>query len=532
MTYAFLVAGLLLWAIGIFPAKAELAEDTMGRTEVAMEAIILTRPEVDSPSEGWIFKDQNPVGSATPGLLGALALRFQLQSADEAAVHRYAQWFARTGLLHHTAARATLYLPHFVQEAYRRELPGELALLPYIESAFNPLAHSPARAVGICQFIPATGKRFALWQSALVDLRRDAVQCADAMYRYLAENYQRFGDWQLALAAYNAGEGAIARAVERNAKVGRRTDFPALNLPRETRNYVPALLGLARLVSDPLRYGVILPDLPMESGWRLVSLPSDVDVVTLLRLSGVDAQLFVQLNAGVLGPVVPRATHPKVALPYAAADRLEQAMAMQPAAAMSRWQTMKITVTTRLDRLAQSLRASEAVLRQANRIPSHHVMVMAGSSLLVPKTVQDDAQISVSSAQQATVKTMPSVRSRQVQTGNRLKSVRVVSKQTADRKIALHAGIQALKPRRVPFLGEQRSILLPIAMMSGQTLLLCTDGLHGFVTDRELAQMVQTGLGHPATPARMAQTPRRLLRRALQNQSDDDIAVMLLTRGG
>lgn len=344
------------------------------------------------PLDLW---DRLRQGFALPALEGEAAQR------AEAAAQRHAQ----SGLLQRSASRAQIYLYPFVAEAEKRGLPLELALLPYVESALNPHARSPVGAVGACQFMPATGKRFELAQSAWVDQRRDVLRCANAMLDYLSENHARFGSWHLALAAYNWGEGAVGRAVDKNRKANLPAAYEALSMPRETQNYVPALLGLAAVVADPGRYGVILPALPNVPPWVEVALPADMDVQRVLQLASVSHAEFDRLNPAILRPVIPKAVHSSIVLPPPAAERFVKALAQQrshKAMPLASWGALRVQRTERLTHMAKRLGCAAETLAQANSIPLNH-MVLAGSVLAVPKTSPRD--IDEHSASEGVVRT-------------------------------------------------------------------------------------------------------------------------------
>jgi len=186
-----------------------------------------------------------------PDLWARIRAGFALQDLETPDVERFANHFARTGWMEHLGPRARRYLYFLVVEAENRKLPSELALLPIIESGLNPNARSPANAVGLCQFIPATGKRFGLTQSVLADRRQD-VTCIAGMFDYLGQNAAMFGgDWHLALASYNWGENAVARAIEKNRAKGLPTDYLSLTMPTETRYYVPKLQALRNIIANP-----------------------------------------------------------------------------------------------------------------------------------------------------------------------------------------------------------------------------------------------------------------------------------------
>ena len=321
-----------------------------------------------------------PPHAPLTGLWLRLASGFQWPAAQDPEVQRLAARHAQQQLLWRTRDRAAMYLHLFVAEAETRGLPTELALLPYVESALNAMARSPVGAVGVCQFMPATGRRFKLAQSVFVDQRRDARRCAAAMFDYLQENHRRFGDWALALAAYNAGEGAVARALDRKLRLGLPTSFEALALPRETRLYVPSLLALVELLRDPARYGARLPDLP---AWAEVRLPADMDVRKVAALAGIPEAELRALNPAVHSLLMPKAAVPTLVLPAAAAQRFTDSLARH-AGPLSSWTAQQMSQTSRLADLAKATNTSAALIRAANNIPVHH-QVLSGSTLLLPK---------------------------------------------------------------------------------------------------------------------------------------------------
>ena len=324
-----------------------------------------------------------PPHAPLTGLWLRLASGFEWPAAQHPEVQRLAARHAQQQLLWRTRDRAAMYLHLFVAEAETRGLPTELALLPYVESALNAKARSPVGAVGVCQFMPTTGRRFKLAQSVFVDQRRDARRCAAAMFDYLQENHRRFGDWALALAAYNAGEGAVARALDRKLRLGLPTSFEALALPRETRLYVPSLLALVELLRDPARYGARLPDLPAWPAWAEVRLPADMDVRKAAALAGIPEAELRALNPAVHSPLMPKAAVPTLVLPAAAAQRFTDSLARH-AGPLSSWTAQQMSQTSRLADLAKATNTSAALIRAANNIPVHH-QVLSGSTLLLSK---------------------------------------------------------------------------------------------------------------------------------------------------
>src|SRR4030095_3481079 len=188
---------------------------------------------------------------------------FAVPDLDNALVREKTRYYAaRPEYMQRIVDRSRLYLYHIVEEIEKRGLPTELALLPMVESAFNPMAYSHKHASGIWQFVPGTGKRFELKQNSYYDGRRDIVDSTGAALDYLTSLHKRYGDWHLVLASYNWGENAVARAVARNRKAGKPTDYASLRMPKETRNYVPKLQALKNIISAPSKYGIELAPIP------------------------------------------------------------------------------------------------------------------------------------------------------------------------------------------------------------------------------------------------------------------------------
>jgi membrane-bound lytic murein transglycosylase D len=212
--------------------------------------------------------------------------------------------------------RGRIYLYHIVEEIENRGMPTELALLPIVESGFNPMARSPAEAAGLWQFVPGTGKMFALKQNGHYDGRRDIVDSTDAALDFLSKLHRRYGDWHLALASYNWGEHAVARAIARNRKAGRRTDYWSLRMPTETRHYVPKLQALKNIIRDPAKYGIELSPIPNERYFTTVLTGRpELDVALAARLAEMPLAEFKALNPGFRRPLMRSAKGTRIVLP-------------------------------------------------------------------------------------------------------------------------------------------------------------------------------------------------------------------------
>lgn len=226
-----------------------------------------------------------------------------LAELDSPLIKVHVDWYARRpDYVARMLERSRRYLFHIVEEVEKRGMPMEIALLPMVESAFNPQAYSRSHAAGIWQFIPSTGKHFGLAQNPWYDGRRDVTAATQAALDYLQKLYTDFGSWELALAAYNCGEGCVSRAIQKNAAQGKPTDYLSLALPTETRHYVPKLMAIRQLVREPESFGVELIDIPNEPYFTRVSLNTGaIDVRSAARLAGLSVEEFLSLN-----PAFPR----------------------------------------------------------------------------------------------------------------------------------------------------------------------------------------------------------------------------------
>ena len=239
------------------------------------------------------------------------------------AVHE-AYYASRPELLRGILARARRYLHYIVEEVDRRGLPMEIALLPAVESGFNPMALSSAQASGLWQFIPGTGTRYKLAQTAHFDARRDVLASTGAALDYLEMLYRLHRDWHLALASYNWGENAVLRAVERRGARG--GGFAALSMPEETRNYVPRLMALRNIVLEPEKFGLDLGDLPDEPYFTRVALELDLDLRLASRLADVPYEDLLALNPGYNRPLAAGAVRSELVVPAEQAEFLRRSL--------------------------------------------------------------------------------------------------------------------------------------------------------------------------------------------------------------
>lgn len=261
-------------------------------------------------------------------------------------------------------------------------MPTELALLPMVESAFNPMALSSARASGLWQFIPSTGKNYNLSQNWWYDQRRDVVASTNAALDYLQTIYEMHGDWHLALASYNWGEGAVARAIERNRQAGLPTDYKSLSMPTETRYYVPKLQALKNIIAQPHLFGVSLPTIPNQPYFASVTKPAGIDLALAARLADTPLDEFRALNPAFNRPVMPGGGIQSINIPADRVDTFKRNLAGHDEP-LSNWTTRRLQRGENLDSLAARLGVTGAKLREVNGIPAGW-RVPVGHALLVP----------------------------------------------------------------------------------------------------------------------------------------------------
>jgi membrane-bound lytic murein transglycosylase D len=317
---------------------------------------------------------------------GRIRSGYSIPDVNNALVAKHVKWYAdRQDYLDRTTARASLYLYHVVEELEKRGMPTELALLPFIESAFNPQALSTANAAGLWQFVPGTGRDYDLKQNAFKDDRRSVLASTDAALSYLQRLYTMFGDWHLALAAYNWGEGNVQKAIKRNQAAGKPTDFESLTelMPAETRNYVPKLQAVKNIVANPSQYAVHLPVIDNEPYFTAIDKTRDIDMALAAKLAEISVDEFKALNPQFKKPVITGNEQTKILLPTENAAKFAANLASWTHA-LSSWTTHKISSAREsIASLARRFGTTPDAIRQANNIPQKSVL-KAGSTILVP----------------------------------------------------------------------------------------------------------------------------------------------------
>ena len=314
---------------------------------------------------------------------------FAMRDLDNPLVREWEQWYSsRPEYVARMIERSRRVLFHVVEETEKRRMPLEVALLPMIESAYNPEAYSRAHASGMWQFIPSTGRNYGLRQTFWYDGRRDIVAATGAALDYLEKLYGMFNDWELALASYNWGEGAVSRAMARNQAKGLPADYESLDMPAETRNYLPKLQAVKNIVADPARFGLRLADIPNEPYFATVSTRRHIDVKLAASLAGITMEEFRFLNPAHNKPVINANTAETIVLPR---DKVESFRANLEAhdKPLVSWQAYTVKPGEQTESIAAKHGMSVAELKQVNGM-SGSARLKTGQPLLVP--VKGDAE--------------------------------------------------------------------------------------------------------------------------------------------
>ena len=369
---------MLAGCAGTSPTKPEQVADAAAKQQAqridrylardTSRTVDLTHP----PRDAW---DRIRRGFAIPNLNTDLSQQWtDYYASHPEAVQRMAQ-------------RAGKYLYYIVDEINRRGLPTELALLPFVESAYNPTALSRAQASGLWQFVPATGTHYKLKQDWWRDERRDPIASTNAALDYLEYLFEMQGDWYLALASYNWGEGSVQRAMGKNENAGRPTDYLSLDMPDETRNYVPKLQAIKNIIANPQKYAVVLPPVGNTPYFAMVSKQRDIDIEVAAKLAEMPLDEFKALNPSFKQPMIRGEHAATLLLP---ADRVEvfNANFASYKGKFSAWSVHQVGRGETLASVAKRVGVNEARLRAANGLPPRAKLV-AGQNLLIPAPAGD-----------------------------------------------------------------------------------------------------------------------------------------------
>jgi membrane-bound lytic murein transglycosylase D len=317
---------------------------------------------------------------------------FAMPDLDNKYVRQQTAYYARhPDYLQRMFDRSRLYLYHIVDEIQRRGLPTELALLPMVESAFNPMAYSRAHATGLWQFIPGTGKRFELDQNWWYDERRDIVDSTSAALDYLTKLHEMYGDWQLALASYNWGENGVARAIAKNRRANKPTDYSHLRMPRETRYYVPKLQALKNIIRDPARYNVSLEPIPNEPYFVTLAETPDMDLQLAAKLAEMPIEEFVALNPGFKRPLIRSSSEPRLVLPAEKVEVFYDNLAKYEGKSLVSWKVYHPAHGETFGKLAKKFGVTIAELKKVNGVANRSWRVP--NVLVVP--TQEEARAAI-----------------------------------------------------------------------------------------------------------------------------------------
>ena len=348
---------------------------------------------MEAPSELW---ERIRVGFGMPDLQSDLVTDRE-------------KWYAsRPDYIQRMTERSRKYLFHIVEELERRNMPTELALLPFIESAFNPQAVSSAKAAGMWQFMPQTGTYFDLKQNIFRDDRRDVLASTRAALDYLQKLHDLFGDWHLALAAYNWGEGSVGRAIARNKKAGLGTSYTELNMPAETRLYVPKLQAVKNIVADPQAFQAELPLIENHPYFEEVAISRDIDVALAAKFADVKLEDFKALNPSASRPVILAAGTPQILLPWDNAKVFQRNFEAYTLGQYASWTAWTVPSTMSVAEAARRTDIAESDLRSVNSIPPR-MLIKAGSTLLVPRSAKMTADVTSHVADNGQMRLAPEV---------------------------------------------------------------------------------------------------------------------------
>lgn len=361
------------------------------------------------PADQPINVDKDTLSAGTGEIWDRIRRGFQLPDLSGNLVDAQLRWYtSRPDYVQRMTERSALYLYYIVEALEARHMPTELALLPFIESGYNPQALSIAKAAGMWQFIPGTGRTFNLKQNIFRDERRDVLASTNAALDYLTKLYTMFVDWRIALAAYNWGEGNVQRAIARNRAAGRPIDYQSLKLPLETRNYVPKLQAVKNIIAHPSTYSLSLPAIPNHPYFVTVTTDRDIDVQLAAELSGLSLKEFTALNSSFKKPVILGATHPQILLPFDNAQAFEKNVKAHEGT-LSSWTTYTVSQRARPAALAAKIGVNSQTLIAVNKIPVG-MRLKPGATILVPKSADaDDEDISAEVAESAFLAIEPDI---------------------------------------------------------------------------------------------------------------------------
>ena len=395
---------LSIFALPLTGVPGRAAAESGPAVSIAGTAASSSRTDPENQHQAlWLeLEGYHPLQPAAPGVSGDLLARlragFSIDVEMNDQIRTHLNWFVKhPEYLDRVFTRAQRYMPYIVEEIESRGLPLELALLPIVESAYDPFAYSHGRAAGLWQIIPGTAKRFGIRQNWWYDGRRDVVDSTEGALSYLAYlNKLMDGDWLLAVASYNSGEGNVMRSMRRNRSRSLPTDFWNLKLPKETSMYVPKLLALVELVREPSAYGIELPELLDAPQFAQTEIGGQLDLALAAELAGVDVDTLYAFNSGFNHWATdPEGPH-RLVLPVEVAETFNTALAALPEDERVRWKRHNVRSGETLSEIANKYRTTIAAIKNANGISGN--TIRAGSYLTVPVASKPLTEYSLSAA--------------------------------------------------------------------------------------------------------------------------------------
>jgi membrane-bound lytic murein transglycosylase D len=367
------------------PARAPIEGPAAAEVPEVPATAPLSGPEGATPSVSMPHEWQHHNGEDYDDLFDRMRAGFVFDEVQEPAIDQQLNWFQHNPeYLERTFQRAQRYMYHIVTEVEARGMPLEFALLPVVESAYEPFAYSPSRAAGLWQFIPGTGVRFGLKQDWWYDGRRDVIESTRAALDYLQALHDQFdGDWLLAIAAYNVGENTVQREFDRNRALGLKADFWHLKLPAETRAYVPKLLAMKRLMAEPERYGLDIAPMPNQPYFAVIDTGSQIDLKIAAKLAGTSYDEVAALNPGFnRWATDPDGPH-RMLVPIDTADGFEAALKALSPEERVRYTTHEVGRRETLPAIAHQYGTSVAVLMHLNELKTQKLV--PGQTLRIPE---------------------------------------------------------------------------------------------------------------------------------------------------
>ncbi len=388
---AFLLSGCQNLAEKPEQASSQSSDQPVSLTELN------TEPTVDKGST----ETNNTQVQQEPGNLWTLTreqMRLDLHVTNPR-VQAQLNWYKKhPTYLARVVNRAKPYYHHILNQAIERDIPVELALLPIVESAFDPFAYSHGRAAGLWQFIPSTGEHFGLKQNWWYDGRRDVIRSTDAAYTYLAQLNKRFdGDWLLAIAAYNAGGGNVSKAVKRNKRNSKPIDFWSLKLPKETMAYVPKLLAISELIKNSQQYGIELPAIENKAYFAAVTTESQIDLAQAAEMAEISTKELYLLNPGFnRWATDPEGPH-ELLIPVNKSQTFTTALSQLPQDKRVNWTRYKVKSGDSLIVIAKKFDTTVSQIKRTNDLRSNNIRI--GQSLMISTASQNSSEYALSQQQ-------------------------------------------------------------------------------------------------------------------------------------